>query len=108
LDATFNQLCVLTIYRTPSGNFTNFLNQLDLILQKLYSNKYNIAICGDVNVNNLIDNNSRQLDAVLHSTNLASIVEFPTRFGLNSHTAIGSVFIDISTIGKDDLNPLIN
>jgi hypothetical protein len=45
---------------------------------------------------------------LLHSYNLAGIVEFPTRFGLNSHTAIDNVFIDTSTIGKDDLCPLIN
>jgi len=78
-------------------------------LQKLYNNKYNIIICGDVNVNYLIDNNWRsQLIAVLHSYNLAGIVEFPTRFGLNSQTAIDNVFIDTSTIGKYDLYPLIN
>jgi len=70
-------------------------------LQKLYKNKYNIAICGEVNVNYLIDNNRRsQLDAVLHSNNLAGIVKFPTRFGLNSHAAIDNVFTDTPTTGK--------
>ena len=60
--------------------FTNFLKQLDLIFQKLYSKKYNVIICGDVNVNYLTDNNRRsQLDAILHSYNLVGIVEFPTR-----------------------------
>jgi len=99
----------LTVYRSPGGNVTNFLNQLDLILQKLYGNKYNIVICGDVNVNYLIDNNRRsQLYAVLHSSNLAGIVKFPTRLGLNSHTATNSVFIDTSTIEKYDLYLLIN
>jgi hypothetical protein len=78
-------------------------------LQKFYSNKYNIVTCDDVNVNYLIDNNRRsQPDAVLHSYNLAGIVKFPTRFGLNSHTATGKVFIDTSTIGKYDLYTLIN
>ena len=57
LDSTFNKLCILDIYRFPRGDFTNFLERLDLILQKLYKNKYNIIICGDVNVNYLIDNN---------------------------------------------------
>jgi len=109
LDSAFNKLCILTIYRSQRGDFTNFLKQLDLILQKLYNNKYKIIICGDVNVNYLIDNNQRsQLDAVLHSYNLAGIVEFPTRFGLKSHTAINNVFIDTSTTGKYDLYPLIN
>ena len=36
------------------------------------------------------------------------VVEFPTRFGLNSQTAIDNVSIDTSTIGKYDLYPLIN
>jgi hypothetical protein len=75
----------------------------------LYNNKCNIVIWGDVNVNNLMDNNRRnQLDAVLHSYILTGIVEFPNRFGLNSQTAIDNVFIDISTIGNYELYPLIN
>jgi len=78
-------------------------------LQKLYNNKYNFVICGDISVNYLIDNNRRsQLDAVLHCYNLMGVVEFPTRFGLNSQTAIDIVFIDTSTIGKYDLYPLRN
>ena len=39
LDSTFYKLCILIIYRYPRCNFTNFLNWLDLILQKLYSKK---------------------------------------------------------------------
>jgi len=78
-------------------------------LQKPFNNKYNIIICVEVNVNYVIDNNRRsQLDAVLHSYNLTGIVEFPTRSGLNSQTAIDNVFIDTSTNGKYDLYPLKN
>jgi len=63
----------------------------------------------NVNVNYLIDNNrKRQLDAVLHSYNLAGVVKFPTRTGLNSYTANDNVFFDASTTGKYDLYPLIN
>ena len=99
----------MVIRRSPRGDFTNFLTQLDLILQKPFNNKYNIIICVEVNVNYVIDNNRRsQLDAVLHSYNLTGIVEFPTRSGLNSQTAIDNVFIDTSTNGKYDLYPLKN
>jgi len=64
----------LAIYRSPRGNFTNFLNRLDFILQELFNSKYNIT-CGDVNVNYLSDNNRRsQLDPVLHFYHLADIV----------------------------------
>ena len=89
--------------------FYKFFERLDLILHKFYNNKYNIIICGDVNINYLMDNNRRsQLDAVLHSYNLTGVVEFPTRFGLNSQTAIDNIFIDISTNGNYELYPLIN
>jgi len=98
----------LPIYRFPRGNFTNFLNQLDLIWQKPYNSKYNIVMSGDVNVKCLNDNNRKsELDPVLHSSNLAGIVKFPTGIGLNSHTTTDSVFIDTSTIGKYDLYPFI-
>ena len=36
LDSTFNKLCILAIYRSPRGDFTNFLKRLDQIFQKLY------------------------------------------------------------------------
>jgi len=105
----FHKLGILATYGSPRGDITNFLKRLDLILQKLYNNKYNIVICGDVNVNYLMDNNWRsQLDVVLHSYNLKGIVEFPTRFGLNSQTAMDNVVIDISTTGNYELYPLIN
>ena len=39
---SYNKLCILTIYRSPMGNFTSFLNRLDIILQKFYNNKYHM------------------------------------------------------------------
>ena len=78
-------------------------------MKNIYSKKYIVIICGDVNVKFLIDNKKRsQLVAALHSYNLAGIVKFCTRCGLNSHTAIDNVSIDTSITGKYDLYPLIN
>jgi hypothetical protein len=48
IELTMNSLkkekkfCILTIYRSPMGNFTNFLERLDMILQKLYHERYNM------------------------------------------------------------------
>jgi hypothetical protein len=39
LDSIYNKVCILTIYRSPKGNFKHFLKQLDLILQKLHNNR---------------------------------------------------------------------
>jgi hypothetical protein len=36
------------------------------------------------------------------------IVEFPTRYGLNSQMANDNVFIDSSTFGKYELYPSVN
>jgi hypothetical protein len=94
-------------YRSSKGNFKNFLKQLDLILHKLYNHTYNIIICGDVDVNYLSDKHDKsQLNMVVHSYNLSSIVKFPTRFRLNSYTTIDNIFIDISSLGNYELYPL--
>jgi hypothetical protein len=45
---------------------------------------------------------------VLHSYNLRGIVEFPTRFGTNTQTAIDNIFIDTSTFREYELSPCIN
>jgi hypothetical protein len=39
---------------------------------------------------------------------LSSIVEFPTRIGLRSITAIDNIFVDISAVGKYDIYPITN
>jgi hypothetical protein len=49
LNITPIKLIVLAIYRSPLGNFTNFLKNLDSILNTWYSNKTEFVICGDIN-----------------------------------------------------------
>jgi len=53
LKITPTQLIILAIYRSPSGNFTNFLKNLDSILSTWYSNKIEFLICGDIIINYL-------------------------------------------------------
>jgi hypothetical protein len=66
-------------------------------------------MCGDVNINYLSDKNrGSQLGDVLHYYNLTGTVKFPSRFGLNSQSAIDHVSIDTSAFGKCDLYPHIN
>jgi hypothetical protein len=114
IHLTFNppmkeKLCILNIYRSPRGNFTNFLEKLDRIMQKLFNGKYNIIICGDINVTYLNeDNRKKQLDIVLQSYNLTSIVTFPTRVDMSSSTIIDNFFVDTTSTGKYDIYPCIN
>jgi len=51
LNITHIHIIVLTIYRSPSGNFTKFFKNLDSILNTWYSNKTEFVICGDININ---------------------------------------------------------
>jgi exonuclease III len=52
-------ICTVAIYRAPSVNFLHFLNGLDAILKSLYNTNSKLIICGDINVNYLVDNNRK-------------------------------------------------
>jgi len=95
LQISSSKIIVLCVYRPPSGNVEYFLNSLEQILNQLYTNSTNIIICGDININYLANtNNKRQLDALLASYGLYSIVDFPTRSKNCSSAAIDNIFID--------------
>jgi len=53
LNLNFSHICIITIYRVPSGNFDFFINNLDLILRNLYNPALEIIICGDINIDYL-------------------------------------------------------
>jgi exonuclease III len=109
LNHDYDKLCILAVYRSPSGNFSNFLTNLDSVLQKLFSSKLTFIICGDININYLADSyKNKQLDSILYSFNLRSIVNFPTRLGQNSSSIIDNVFLDNSYLNKYDIAPVIN
>jgi len=79
LNITSIKLIILAIYRSPLGNFTNFLKNLDSVLNTWYSNKTGFVICGDININYLENYEKRQqLDALLQTYNLIGTVSIPT------------------------------
>jgi hypothetical protein len=51
-------ICIISIYRSLTGNFLHFLGTLDSILNFLHKNTIDI-ICGDFNTNNLNDNDKK-------------------------------------------------
>jgi exonuclease III len=95
LHLAFATLCILSVYRSPTGNFLLFLSTLDSILGKLFTNSLNIVICGDLNINYLEDStNKLKLDSLLASYNLHSTVDIPTRITNSSSTTIDNIFIN--------------
>jgi hypothetical protein len=70
---------IITIYRAPSGNFDTFITKLDAILKKLFIVTADFIICGDININYLVDSDRKsQLVALLKTYNLTSVINFPT------------------------------
>ena len=102
-------ICVLTLYRAPSGNFSSFSIKLDTILQSLYTPMLHFIVCGDININYLNESeNKNQLDNLLLSYNLTSTINFPTRVQNTSATAIDNIFIDVSQFESYTVTPIIN
>ena len=100
-------VCILTIYRVPTGNFTCFIKKLEAILCSLYTLNTQLIICGDISVNYLVHNSRRKiLDALLSSFNLSSTVYFPTMLQNTSTTAIDNIFIDTSKFPNYIVSPL--
>ena len=61
---------IITIYRSPTGNYNYFLRKLDSFINSLYTKKMKVIICGDININYLYCHNSRQqLDMLLATYN---------------------------------------
>jgi len=51
--------CIIAIYRAPTGNFELFISKLDTILRKLYTATTEYIICGDININYLVDSDRK-------------------------------------------------
>ena len=102
------QTMVMTVYRSPTGDITNFLNTLETTIDKLYNNTTNLIICGDFNINYLSDNKEKQkLNSLLNSYSLYSVIEFPTRTKNTTSTAIDNVFINNFKHENYKIYPLI-
>ena len=109
LSSKHGAFCILAVYRSPQGHFNTFLTNFDLTLHKFYNHNLNFIICGDFNVDYCTENLKRtQLDGILHSYNLSSVVDFPTRISSCSYSTIDNFFIDNSYLNKFNIIPIIN
>ena len=108
LQVLSKSIVVICIYRSPSGDFIYFLNQLEFILNKLFKLSTNIVLCGDFNTS-LLETNSRilLLQSLLASYNLFNVVKFPTRISNNSHSLIDNIYLDTNRFNFT-VYPLIN
>jgi exonuclease III len=97
--------CIIVIYRAPSGNFDLFITKLDTILRKLYTVTTEYIICGDINIEYLVDSDKKNhLETLLKTCNLTSQLACKK----NSTTSIDNIFIDIFEMGNYSTCPIIN
>jgi hypothetical protein len=95
LESTFFIAYIMAVYRAPTSNFNLFLNGLDGIIKTFYKVDLKLIICGDINIDYLTDSDKkRQLDAMLLTYSLSTIVHFSTRSQGYSSTAIDNILID--------------
>jgi hypothetical protein len=40
------KICILTIYMSPTGNFSKYMKDFELILKLFYNSKIDLIICG--------------------------------------------------------------
>jgi exonuclease III len=59
LNLSLMTICILTVYRSPSGNY-QFLKGLEYILKKVYKPNIHLIICGDINVNYLDESKEKR------------------------------------------------
>jgi hypothetical protein len=103
-----SKISIITLYRSPNGNFDSFLCNLEGILQVLYDSTIDI-ICGDINVDYRVENErKKQLNNLLHSFNLTSIITFPMTVHDKLITTIDNTFIDPSRFQEYSVIPISN
>jgi hypothetical protein len=99
---------IICVYRSPTGNFKYFLNQLEVILNKIHKTGTYIIVCGDFNIDHLVENDRHnKLQSLVASFNLFSTVTFPTRSTNNTSSLIDNIYSNISSC-KYKIFPLIN
>lgn len=89
---------IISLYRSPTGDFNVFLNLLMSLLEKIQHQHNNVILGGDFNVNfNKLDHKVTTLLDGLKTYNLRKLVKFNTR----NDNCIDNVF---SNIEKDLIN----
>lgn len=101
------QHIVICVYRPPSSDFSEFETVIENVLSKVFHSKKKIIICGDFNIDLLVDSTNRtRLLSLFKSFNLRNLFLEPTRITISTATCIDNVFCNCEFIDKDILNCL--
>lgn len=89
------EIIIVLVYKSPSGNFEVFLNNLSAFLDNYYL-KHKIILVGDFNVDLKIDSNqANEMTNLLSSMNLRPTIFEDTRVTDHSATRIDNLFTNL-------------
>jgi hypothetical protein len=89
------KLIVVCVYRSPDGDFSIFLRNLESVIQKVKVRKRWLILCGDWNINFVKESsNLSDVQELLTLYNLVNTVRTPTRVTKNSASLIDVVITD--------------
>lgn len=92
---------ILCIYRPPSANFMNFLSSMEEALKKVFSSRKSIVVCGDFNVNVLVDSVEKQnLLSLFSCFGLETVFNEPTRVTPGSATCIDNILVNFDILDR--------
>ena len=91
----YKKICILSVYRSPTGSLEIFLTNLSLLLSEICP-KHDVVLCGDLNINSLNKTSTDciALSDLLTSFELYNIINCPTRVVTNKNNFTSSSAID--------------
>lgn len=90
-----DKLCIINIYRTPTGNVDVFLDSFTNLLNDVTKHFDKMVICGDLNINFLVNSPSlSKLKDLLNTFNLVNMLNEPTRIQTNKNGQTSCTGID--------------
>lgn len=100
-----SKFTVFCLYRSPDGDINVFFDNLFELLNVVKSNKSNLILCGDFNIDLLKDTKEKtEFLSILSTFNLKPIINTPTRVTSTTCTLLDNFFIDVDNNVTDHKN----
>ena len=98
---------IVCVYRPPSADFQVFESVMEDVLKLIIGSKRRIVICGDFNIDLLIESQVKnRLLNLFQSFNLIHLYCEPTRITSTTATCIDNVFVNCDIIERSIINYL--